>query len=340
MLIIGLEGVHPSAHERGLLRRPEVSGVILFRRNYAGREQLRALVEQLRDSRPEPLLVCVDQEGGPVQRLTGEGIFRLPPLAPLGALWGSDPGAARALAREHAWLMASEVLALGLDLSFAPVADLARGNRAIGLRALHAEPVVAAELTAEYVAGMREAGMASTLKHFPGHGSIPEDTHYEAAVDPRPLQMLREADLLPFRSGIAAGADAVMMAHVTYPEVDALPAGYSRRWIEGVLRGELGFSGLVVSDDIGMAGAEGAGAVTARVRAHLDAGCDLVLACAPALVDEALAACEGYPPCAAERLARLLPRRAPAWEDLLVDERHAACRAKLALLCPREDDHA
>jgi beta-N-acetylhexosaminidase len=340
MLIIGLEGLHQSAHERALLRRPEVSGVILFRRNYAGREQLRTLIEQLRDSRPEPLLVCVDQEGGPVQRLTGEGVFRLPPLAPLGALWDTDPAQARARVSEHAWLMASEVLALGLDLSFAPVADLARGNRAIGERALHADPQVTAALTVAYVEGMHEAGMAATLKHFPGHGSVPEDTHHEAAVDPRPLQTLREADLLPFREGIAAGAEAVMMAHVSYPAVDDRPAGYSSRWIEDVLRGEFGFGGLVVSDDIGMAAAEGAGAVAARVRAHLGAGCDLVLACAPALVDEALAACEGYTPCAAERLARLLPRRAPVWEDLLVDERHAACRAKLAPLCPRDDAYA
>jgi beta-N-acetylhexosaminidase len=337
MLIIGLEGVHPDARERILLRRPEVSGVILFRRNFASRDQLHGLVDQLREIRPDPLLICVDQEGGPVQRLAEDGFFRLPPLERIGALWEADPDAARQLAHEHAWLMASEVLALGLDLSFAPVADLGRGNRAIGVRALHADPAVAGELVAAYVQGMHEAGMAATLKHFPGHGSVVEDTHFDVAHDPRSLDELREADLVPFARGIAAGAEAVMMAHVEYPQVAPLPAGYADRWIDGILRGDMGFEGVVVSDDIGMAAAHGAGGVAARVGAHLDAGCDLVLACAPALVEEALDACIGSTPCTQSKLASLRARQHPAWEDLLVDERHAHCRAKLAPLC-RSDD--
>jgi beta-N-acetylhexosaminidase len=340
MLIIGLEGVHPGPHERSLLRRPEVSGVILFRRNYAGREQLHGLIERLREIRAQPLLICVDQEGGPVQRLSDEGIFRLPALSSIGRLWDRDSEAARALAHEHAWLMASEVLALGLDLSFAPVADLGLGNRAIGERALHADPQVVAELTAAYIGGMHEAGMAATLKHFPGHGSVLEDTHFDVARDPRPAAELRSRDLVPFARGIAAGAEAVMMAHVEYPAVDATPAGFSRRWIGDILRTEMGFSGVVISDDIGMAAAHGAGGVAARVEAHLDAGCDLVLACAPALVDEALAACGGRQSCPVEVLARLQARRHPAWEDLLVDERHALCRDKLAPLCRSDEPQA
>lgn len=340
MLIVGLEGVHPLAHERSLLRHPEISGVILFRRNFAGREQLHGLVDELREIRAEPFLICVDQEGGTVQRLVEDGIFRLPPLRRIGELWSRDPAAALGLAREHAWLMASEVLALGLDLSFAPVADLGFGNRAIGDRALHSDPEAVAQLTVAYVEGMHEAGMAATLKHFPGHGTVLEDTHHDIARDPRTLGALRVTDLVPFARGLAAGAEAVMMAHVEYPEVDEMPAGYSRRWIIDVLRQELGFDGVVVSDDIGMAAASGAGAVEARVSAHLDAGCDIVLACAPAQVDAALAACSGRPPCSAVKLQMLRARRHPAWEDLLVDERHARCRDKLTAHCPSEEDHS
>ncbi len=337
MLIVGLEGVHLNTQERSLLRQPEVSGVILFRRNYAGRDQLRSLVDELRGSRSEPLLICVDQEGGPVQRLLEDGIFRLPSLQRVGDLWDSDATAARERARQHAWLMASEVLALGLDLSFAPVVDLARGNRAIGTRALHADPRVVGALGEAYVQGMHEAGMAATLKHFPGHGSVFEDTHFDVARDVRPLSTLRETDLLPFACGMAAGAEAVMMAHVEYPQIDPLAAGYSRRWIMDILRQEMGFAGVVVSDDIGMAAAHGVGGVAARVAAHLDAGCDLLLACAPALVGEALAACVGRSPCPPQKLALLQGRSDRAWEDLLVDERHGLCRDKLAPLCQNED---
>jgi beta-N-acetylhexosaminidase len=145
-------------------------------------------------------------------------------------------------------------------------------------------------LTLAYVRGMRLAGMAATLKHFPGHGSVPEDTHFERACDPRTLEQMRASDLIPFHDAIRAGAEAVMMAHVDYPAVDPAPAGYSRRWIEEILRGELGFRGLVFSDDIGMAAGAGIGAVAARIHAHFDAGCDIVLACTPELAPEALAA--------------------------------------------------
>src|SRR5690606_19160244 len=187
---------------------------------------------------------------------------------------------------------------------------------AIGLRAFHADPAVTAELAQAYVRGMHLAGMAAVIKHFPGHGSVAADTHKAAAIDPRPLDRILRDDLLPFAECIEARVEAVMMAHVTYPAVDAQPAGYSRIWIERILRGELGFAGVVVSDDISMAAAGAAGSVGGRVQAHLEAGCDLVLACFPDVVDEAIAAVQGRD---ADRaaLASLRGAIAAGWEGLI-----------------------
>ena len=210
MLIIGIAGTTLSAEERDWLQHPAVAGVILFKRNFASRGQVAELAAALREAAPRPQLLCVDQEGGRVQRFV-EGFTKLPALAPFGALHGRDPGAALRLAQEHAWLMASEIRAIGLDLSFAPVVDLGRGNLAIGDRAFHPDPQVVAAFTRAYVQGMHAAGMAATLKHFPGHGTVLEDTHFDDAVDPRPLDVLRAEDLVPFVAGIEAKADAVMM---------------------------------------------------------------------------------------------------------------------------------
>src|SRR5690606_24722691 len=280
MLVIGVAGTELTAQERDWLQHDAVAGVILFKRNFASRAQVAELASAIREAAPRPQLVCVDQEGGRVQRFR-EGYSELPPLQRLGELYARDPQAALALAEEHAWLMASEIRASGVDLSFAPVVDLGRGNRAIGDRAFAAEPQVVAELTRAYVRGMHSVGMGATLKHFPGHGTVLEDTHFDHAVDPRPLEALRAEDLVPFVAGIEAGADAVMMGHVQYPAIAPEPAGYSPFWIGRFLRGELGFRGVVFSDDIGMAAAHGVGGVRTRVLAHLDAGCDVVLVCHP-----------------------------------------------------------
>jgi len=315
MLIIGLPGKTLTDEDRRWLDTPQVSGVILFTRNFENREQLTALIDDLRVARDDPFLVCVDQEGGPVQRFR-PGFTRLPALARLGELYARDAKSAVALAEEHAWLMASEMRAVGVDLSFAPVVDLARGNLAIGERAFAADPEIVSELTQAYLRGMRLAGMAGTLKHFPGHGSIAEDTHFDVASDPRDLDTLRETDLVPFADGIAAGADAVMLAHVTYPAVDTRPAGCSRIWVEDVLRGELGFRGVVFGDDIGMAAAESLGGIGARIEAHLLAGCDLVLACSHSIVPEALAASRHAEPCPPDRLAALQGAVAQTWQSL------------------------
>jgi beta-N-acetylhexosaminidase len=334
MLIIGIEGRQLAEHEHARLSAPEVSGAILFTRNYGDRAQLDALVRSIRNLRGEAFVICVDHEGGPVQRFR-EGFTRLPPLARIGELYHRDRDSAIAMAEMHAIVMASEVRASGIDLSFAPVVDLARGNRVIAERAFDADPQIVAELAAAYVRGMRLAGMAATLKHYPGHGSIAEDTHLEAAIDARPLDGIRAADLVPFEEGFASGAEAVMVAHVTYPAIDARAAGYSRTWINDILRGELGFRGVVFSDDVGMAAAESAGGIGERVTAHLDAGCDLVLVCHPAMVDAALAVVRGRKPCAAEKLASLYGSVAPGWEALLDDPQHSRYVSALAgLLAP------
>ena len=332
MLVIGVAGTELTAQERDWLQHDTVAGTILFKRNFASRQQVAELAAAIRAATPRPHLVCVDQEGGRVQRFR-EGYSALPPLQHFDEIHRLDPDAALALAEEHAWLMASEIRASGVDLSFAPVVDLARGNRAIGDRAFSADPQVVAALTRAYVRGMHAAGMGATLKHFPGHGSVLEDTHIDAAVDPRPLDELRANDLVPFAAGIDAGADAVMMAHVAYPAVAPEPAGYSRFWIEDLLRadpasGGLGFHGVVFSDDIGMAAAHAAGGVQARIHAHLDAGCDVVLVCHPELVEDALQAVQGRRLNTAA-LAGLIGRGALGWDGLLADAGYQAARSRL-----------
>ncbi len=329
MLVIGIAGTGLDAAGRDWLAHPGVGGVILFSRNFASRAQVGELCAALREAAPRPLLLCVDQEGGPVQRFR-EGFSALPALARFGTQFDTDAAGAMEAARTHAWLMAAEIRAIGLDLSFAPVVDLKRGNRAIGERAFHLAPGVTANLAAAYVQGMHAAGMAATLKHFPGHGSVLEDTHFDAATDPRPLQALEAEDLLPFRSGISAGAEAVMMAHVSYPAVDADPAGYSRRWI-AYLRETLKFCGVVFSDDIGMAAAESAGGIAARLHAHYDAGCDSVLVCAPALVPDALAAMRAQD-MRPDALAAMAGKPAMDWASLLADARWSDARAALGIM--------
>lgn len=339
MLIVGIEGTGLTASDRTRLSAPEVSGAILFTRNYTDRKQLQSLVASIRALRSDGFVLCVDHEGGPVQRFRA-GFTRLPPLAQIGELFHRDRDAGIAMAEMHAIVMACEVRACDIDVSFAPVVDLARGNRVIGERAFDPDPVVVAELAAAYVRGMRLAGMAATLKHYPGHGSVPEDTHLKAAIDARGLTEIRDADLVPFAEGLAAGAEAVMVAHVTYPEVDSLAAGYSKKWIDEVLRGELGFGGVVFSDDVGMVAAESAGGIGARVIAHLDAGCDLVLVCAPAMVDDAIEAVRGRSSCARDKVASMCGSVAAGWDDLEGDPQHARYVATLRGLVAQSEARA
>jgi len=331
VLIIGISGLVLTEEEREWIRTPCVSGVILFSRNFDSRMQVCELVAAIRAEREGPFVLSVDQEGGPVQRFRS-GFTELPALARLGELYERDRAQAVALAEEHAWVMASEMRALDIDISFAPVLDLKRGNLAIGERAFHVDPAVVSDLGLAYLRGMRLAGMAATIKHFPGHGSVLQDTHFDRATDSRPLEVLRTTDLLPFGDAIVAGAEAVMMAHVAYPLVDANPAGYSRVWIQDILRDEYQFGGVVISDDISMVAAESAGGIGARIAAHSSAGCDLILVCRPGVVAESLLAVRDQLPCPASRVATLCGGIAADWQSLNDNPQYARFVARLSTL--------
>ena len=278
-VFLDVAGTELTAEECERLAHPLVGGVILFARNYAEPAQLRALTASIRAVRDPALLIGVDHEGGRVQRFR-EGFTAIPAMRTLGALWDRDlPGAAQA-ARGLGATLATELRAHGIDFSFTPVLDLDFGRSAvIGDRALHRNPNAVAHLAAALVEGLHAAGMAAVGKHFPGHGYAAADSHVELPIDDRPLAALVAADLVPFGALIAAKLDAVMPAHVVYPAVDAQPAGFSSIWLREILRGRLGFAGMVFSDDLCMAGALAAGDIVARADAACAAGCDMVLIC-------------------------------------------------------------
>lgn len=276
--MLDIAGLSLTAEDKTLLQNPQVGGLILFSRNYQSPEQLARLVQEVRDCAPR-MLIAVDQEGGRVQRFR-EGFTRLPPMAVLGSLYVEDQNNALTVAAELGWLMAAELIAYGVDISFAPVLDLDFGvSQVIGDRAFSAKPVEVAELAGAFIQGMREAGMASTGKHFPGHGWVVADSHLEIPVDERSLDEIETQDLAPFIALMQQGLDAVMPAHVIYRQVDDRPAGFSPYWIGQRLRAEIGFDGVVFSDDLTMEGASVAGSFEARAAQALEAGCDMLLVC-------------------------------------------------------------
>lgn len=305
-VMLDLEGTGLTPEERELLVRPEVGGVILFARNTESARQVSELSRAIRRVRPE-LLLAIDQEGGRVQRLR-EGVTRLPPMARLAAGFADQPEVTRRLCRDAGWLLGMEMAACGLDLSFAPVLDVDDVNsRVIGDRSLSADPEIVAALGGAFVDGLHEAGMVAVGKHFPGHGGVVADSHHELPVDPRPLEALRQRDLVPF-TRLAGRLDGIMPAHVVYSAFDPRPAGFSPAWL-GMLRESLGFKGVIFSDDLSMAGAASAGRPAERALAALDAGCDMLLVCndrAAAL--EVIEACRQRP--GASRLKRLRYARA------------------------------
>jgi len=306
-LMIDLAGLELAAEERDLLHDPLVGGVILFSRNYESPAQVAALVAEIHAVRSPALLVAVDHEGGRVQRFR-DGFTVLPAPARYGDLYGRSPARGLEMAESAGWLMAAELRAVGVDFSFAPVLDLNRGvSRVIGDRAFHRRPEVVAELARAFMRGMQRAGMVAVGKHFPGHGSVEADSHDSLPVDPRPYADIQGEDLLAFERMVHYGLAAIMPAHVVFPAVDDRPAGFSRRWIEGILRGRIGFQGAVVSDDLSMAGAAHIAEPGARAAAAIEAGCDLVLVCHDReAVARALETLAGYhSPVSQARLARL-----------------------------------
>lgn len=271
-LMLDIAGTWLTAEDRQLLRQPQVAGLILFARNIEDPRQVRELSAAIRAVRPD-LLLAVDQEGGRVQRLR-QGFLRLPAMRAL-----ADNANAEHLAEQCGWVMATEVLAAGLDLSFAPVLDLDHQRSAVvGSRAFEGDAQRATQLAGAFIRGMNAAGMAACGKHFPGHGWAEADSHVAIPVDERSLDDIRAKDLLPFRQ-LSQQLAAVMPAHVIYPQVDDSPAGFSRRWLQDILRGELGFEGVIFSDDLSMAGAHVVGDAACRIEAALSAGCDMGLVC-------------------------------------------------------------
>ena len=278
-VVLGIEGTTLTAADRARLLHPLTGGVILFTRNFSSCAQLKALTASIRALRTPPLLICVDHEGGRVQRFR-DGFTAIPAMRSLGELWDRDVARAAAEAERLGELLARELRMHGVDFSFAPVLDLDFGASAvIGDRALHGNPNAVAHLASCLRRGLKAGGCAVVGKHFPGHGFIAADSHTDLPVDARTLDALQSDDLIPFAVLAAEGMEAVMPAHVIYPAVDGVAAGFSRVWLQDILRGRLGFDGLIFSDDLEMAGAHAAGDIVARAEAAVAAGCDIVLAC-------------------------------------------------------------
>jgi beta-N-acetylhexosaminidase len=332
-LMIDLAGTTVTAEERELLHHPLVGGVVLFSRNYENPAQLSQLVAAIHAERAPPLIVAVDQEGGRVQRFR-DGFSRLPPARRIGHEFDLEPRAGVALARSIGWLMAAELRAHGVDISFAPDVDLDLGvSEVIGDRAFHKSPDAVAQLASGWMQGMRDAGMAATAKHFPGHGAVVADSHLTLPVDRRPLVDLTD-ELAPYRRLIANGLPAVMVAHVLFSAVDPAPASLSALWIRDVLRGELRFQGVVFADDLSMGGAAAAyGDIVTRARQALAAGCDMLPVCnnRPSVI-ELLDKLDCEPqPASSMRLVRLHGRPEPASRaDLERSPEWAGARAQLA----------
>lgn len=326
-LMVDVAGTGLTAEDRRVLAHPLVGAVILFTRNFESLTQLESLVADIRAVRTPPLLVAVDHEGGRVQRFR-DGFTVLPPQRAIGRVYDLDAEAGRKLAWQCGWLLAAELRAVGVDLSFAPCIDLDYGvSEVIGDRAYHRDPEVVARLAVACMQGMRTAGMAATAKHFPGHGAVVADSHKALPVDRRPLSELTD-ELLPYRRMIANGLTSVMVAHVLFPEVDAAPAGFSRRWVHQELRWGLGFTGAVFSDDLSMGGAAFAGTVPERARRAIDAGCDLLPVCndreAVLATLEELA--DAADPLSQVRLVRLHGRPMPERRELERLPRWTECR--------------
>jgi len=313
-VMLDVQGLELSPVERDRLKHPLVGGVILFTRNYASPEQVEALIKSIHAIREPQLLVAVDHEGGRVQRFK-DGFTVLPPVRELGHIYDENPKRARRLAETSGWLMATELRSVGVDFSFAPVLDLDRGvSTVIGNRAFHAHPETVSDLAHAYMHGMHRAGMAATGKHFPGHGAVKDDSHLALPVDVRKLVDIQSEDMVPFERMIHYGLDGIMPAHVVFPRVDALPAGFSSVWLKKILREQMGFTGVIFSDDLSMEGAKVAGDVVARAKAALTAGCDMVLVCNdPTAADQVLDGLGQHDdPVSHLRLVRLHGRDFPA----------------------------
>lgn len=335
-VVIDVPGLRLTKTDRQRLKHPLVGGVILFARNWESRAQLSALCAEIKKVRRD-LLICVDHEGGRVQRFRTDGFTHLPPMRALGELWLKDALAATNAATACGYVLASELRACGVDFSFTPVLDLDFGESSvIGDRAFARDPRMVALLAKSLMHGLLQAGMANCGKHFPGHGFVKADSHTDIPVDRRSLKAILADDAAPY-DWLNTTLTAVMPAHVVYPKVDARPAGFSDKWLNYILRGQLGFGGAVFSDDLSMAGARLLDGVEVSYSqaavAALNAGCDMVLLCNQSTgegraVDELLAGLTEAQvkgewellESSEQRRLNLLPRQpAPDWDALMVE---------------------
>lgn len=314
-LMLDIEGLELTPEDVELLNHPLVGGLIYFARNFADRSQILALSQSVAEIRPD-LLIAVDQEGGRVQRFKN-GYTSFPPMAALGKCFTENQSQGRQLLKDAGWLLGAEVIASGVDFSFAPVLDLDHNHCAvIADRSFSNDPEIATEAAAIFISGLHEAGMAVTGKHFPGHGGVSGDSHLETPVDSRSFDSLKNRDLIPF-SRLLPQLDALMPAHIIFPEVDDQCVGFSSTWLQQILRAEMGFDGVIFSDDLSMKGADVAGGYAAKAKVALNAGCDMVLVCnnrAGAL--ETLSYLEGADHPISPRLSAMKARRSWSWDAL------------------------
>ncbi len=317
-VMLDIAGTTLDDNDRRRLMHRQVGGVILFSRNYESPAQLKALTEAIHSLRKPRLVVAVDQEGGRVQRFR-EDFQKIPAMARLGDLYNEDSGKAIQSAETIAWVMAAELLHYGVDVSFSPVLDIGNQvSQVIGDRAFHHDPESITRLANAWIRGMRKAGMEAVGKHFPGHGSVEGDSHHVMPFDRRSFDKIEALDLVPFRRVIATHLSGIMMAHVIYDQVDDIAAGYSRRWIRDILRRQLGFDGIIFSDDLTMSGAESVGGYAERAKNALQAGCDILLVCNnPEGADEVLESLGDYDnPTSQIRMIRLHGRPPKGTADL------------------------
>jgi beta-N-acetylhexosaminidase len=330
-LMLDLKGASLNPEEQLLLQNPQVGGVILFSRNIQSRDQVCDLVAEIRASSTH-LLVAVDQEGGRVQRLR-EGFSAIPSMQTIGNLIARSPMDGLALSQDLGWLMASEVIASGLDISFAPVLDVDRDTSSIiGDRSFSDRSEIVISAAESFISGMHEAGMAATGKHFPGHGGIVADSHLEAPVDVRTWEALYDRDIQPFAK-LAKILDAVMPAHITFTSIDPDSVGFSSFWLNDVLRQKLWFQGVIFSDDLTMKGADVGGGYVNKAKLALNAGCDMILVCnCPQGAVEVLSYMESAGIAQSSKLASMAAKLSVNWSDLEYSPRRLAIAEKLAAL--------
>lgn len=330
-IIVDVQSYSLTKAEIERLNHPLVGGVILFSRNFESRAQLTELCAAIHAVRDEPLLIAVDHEGGRVQRFRTDGFTPLPALRSFGRIYDKNPQLAKSAAAQTAYILACELRACGVDLSFTPVLDLDYGiSEVIGNRALHEDPEIVTDLASSLIQGLHQAGMVACGKHFPGHGAVAADSHLAIPIDNRSLDEILQADAAPYRWLGDMVLDAVMPAHIIYPQIADEPAGFSARWVTDILRGQLAYDGVVFSDDLTMEGASVAGDITNRALAAFDAGCDMVLVCnRPDLADELLSKLHDFKPPieSIERIRRLMPTKpAMCWTNLMSDPRYIRAR--------------